>query len=126
MVTGTANTWYQLSVNNTFNELNTSEDGLTTTEAKERLAQVGYNEIIVKKPSALMRFLRQFHNPLVYILLAAAVLTGVLSISGEDMLADMSVILGVVILNVILGFYQEGKTDGEEISVSHNNLHTET
>ena len=88
MVAETANVWYQLSVNNTFKELNTSEEGLTAVEAKSRLAQFGYNEIMVKKPSVLMRFLRQFHNPLVYILLAAAALTGVLSLRGEDMIAS--------------------------------------
>ncbi|MFC1846032.1 cation-translocating P-type ATPase, partial [Chloroflexota bacterium] len=111
MADTTTKEWYQLSVNNTFAELNTSEGGLTTVEAKNRLAQYGFNEITVKKPSTLMRFLRQFHNPLVYILLAAAALTGILSMRGEDMVADMSVILGVVILNVMLGFYQEGKTE---------------
>jgi Ca2+-transporting ATPase len=103
--------WYQLSVHHTFEKLETNENGLTSAEAKARLQKFGYNELLIQKPSALMRFLRQFHNPLVYILLAAAALTGVLSLRGEDMLTDMAVILGVVILNVILGFYQEGKTE---------------
>ena len=59
-----------------------------------------------------MRFLRQFHNPLVYILLAAATVTGILTLIGsEDMLADTVVILAVVILNALLGFFQEGKTE---------------
>ena len=63
--------WHQLSVDQTFEKLETDEDGLTSGEAKTRLQNYGYNELLIKKPSALMRFLRQFHNPLVYILLAA-------------------------------------------------------
>jgi magnesium-transporting ATPase (P-type) len=58
-----------------------------------------------------MRFVRQFHDPLVYILLAAAAVTGVLSLGGEDMAVDTAVIMGVVILNALLGFFQEGKTE---------------
>jgi magnesium-transporting ATPase (P-type) len=103
--------WYQLSVEETFEELGADSAGLTSGEAKARLEKYGYNELEFKKPSVIMRFLRQFHNPLVYILLAAAAVTGILTLRGEDMLADMSVILGVVILNAILGFFQEGKTE---------------
>jgi len=58
-----------------------------------------------------MRFLRQFHSPLVYLLLAAAAITGVLTLRGEHMLPDMSVILAVVLLNAVLGFVQEGRTE---------------
>jgi len=103
--------WYQLSVEETFKELQADGMGLASDEAKTRLEQYGYNELEFKKPSALMRFLRQFHNPLVYILLAAAAITGILTLRGEDMMADTAVILGVVILNAILGFFQEGKTE---------------
>jgi magnesium-transporting ATPase (P-type) len=103
--------WYQLSVEETFEELGADSAGLTSGEAKARVEKYGYNELEFKKPSVIMRFLRQFHNPLVYILLAAAAVTGILTLRGEDMLADMSVILGVVILNAILGFFQEGKTE---------------
>jgi magnesium-transporting ATPase (P-type) len=58
-----------------------------------------------------MRFLRQFHSPLVYLLLTAAAITGVLTLRGEHMLPDMSVILAVVLLNAVLGFVQEGRTE---------------
>ncbi len=103
--------WYQLSVQETSKELETNSGGLTSSEAKTRLEKYSYNELKFKKPSAIMRFLRQFHNPLVYILLAAAAITGFLTLTGEHMLPDMSVILGVVLLNAILGFIQEGKTE---------------
>lgn len=103
--------WYQLSVEETFQGLGAGDTGLTSGEAKARLERYGYNELKFKKPSVIMRFLRQFHSPLVYILLAAAAMTGVLTLRGEDMLSDTGVILGVVILNAILGFVQEGKTE---------------
>jgi magnesium-transporting ATPase (P-type) len=104
--------WYQLSVDDSLRRLNTSHRGLSADEISKRLEQYGYNEIRFKKPSVIMRFLRQFHNPLVYILLAAATVTGILTLIGsEDMFADTVVILAVVILNAILGFFQEGKTE---------------
>lgn len=103
--------WYQLSVEETFQGLGAGDTGLTSGEAKARLERYGYNELKFKKPSVIMRFLRQFHSPLVYILLAAAAMTGVLTLRGEDMMSDTGVILGVVILNAILGFVQEGKTE---------------
>ena len=77
----------------------------------DRLKRFGFNELRVARPSALIRFLRQFHNPLVYILLGAAAITSFLSISGQEMWADTIVIIGVVILNAILGFIQEGKAE---------------
>jgi magnesium-transporting ATPase (P-type) len=98
--------WYQLSVEQTFEELGADSNGLTSDEAAARLEKYGYNELEFKGPSVLTRFLRQFHNPLVYILLAAVSVTGFL-----EMWMDMSVIAGVVLLNVIIGFFQEGKAE---------------
>jgi len=103
--------WYQRSVDQTFEALAADSGGLTSSEARARLAKYGYNELEYKKPSVLMRFLRQFQSPLVYLLLVAALITGILSMRGEDMWTDMAVILGVVILNVIIGFFQEGKAE---------------
>lgn len=103
--------WYQLTTEQTFKKLGSSEQGLSSAEAEDKLRQYGYNELAFKKPSVIMRFLRQFHNPLVYILMAAAVMTTVLTMGGEDMLADTIVIVGVVILNAVIGFFQEGKTE---------------
>ncbi|MFC1948707.1 cation-translocating P-type ATPase [Chloroflexota bacterium] len=103
--------WYQLSSEEAFKELNTDSNGLKSDEAGVRLERYGYNELEYKKPSVIMRFLRQFHNPLIYILLVAATTTGILTMRGEDMMADTAVILGVVILNGIIGFFQEGKTE---------------
>ena len=103
--------WYQISVDEALKSLETGENGLTSNEAMNRLGKYGPNELKSNKPSILKRFLRQFNNPLVYVLLVAAAITGTLTLRGEHMLPDTAVILGVVILNVILGFVQEGKTE---------------
>ena len=103
--------WHRLEPQTAFDRLQTSPQGLAAAEAMQRLKRFGFNELRTTRPSTFVRFLRQFHNPLVYILLAAALITTFLSIMGEKMWADTIVIIGVVILNTILGFIQEGKAE---------------
>ena len=103
--------WHRLEPETVFDRLQASQQGLTAAEAMQRLKKFGYNELRTSQPGALIRFLRQFHNPLVYILLIAATITTFLSIMGKEMWADTIVIVGVVILNAILGFIQEGKAE---------------
>ncbi|MFC2069318.1 cation-translocating P-type ATPase [Chloroflexota bacterium] len=98
--------WYQLSSSEVIKQLDSSRDGLTSPVASARLATHGYNELKFKKRSALVRFLLQFHNSLVYVLLGSALITLTLG-----MWTDTSVILLVVILNTIIGFIQEGKAE---------------
>jgi P-type Ca2+ transporter type 2C len=98
---------YQRSADDVLADLGAHPDGLTEAEARERLAKYGPNELTVRKRSELVRFLMQFHNPMIYILLAAAAVTGLLL----HELVDTWVILGVVVLNVIIGFVQEGKAE---------------
>ena len=81
--------------------------GLSATEAAKRLECYGANRL--KPPqsqSAVMRFLLQFHNVLIYILLVSSVLTAFL---GHWV--DSGVILGVVVINAAIGFLQEGKAE---------------
>lgn len=103
--------WYRMPAETVLETLSSSRQGLDEQEAKKRLEQYGPNQLEFKRPSAWMRFLRQFHNPLVYVLLAAATITTLLSISGEEMFADTVIILSVVLINAILGFFQEGKAE---------------
>jgi magnesium-transporting ATPase (P-type) len=98
--------WYQLGVEQVFDLLATNSNGLTTPEAKARLAKYGYNELKVKKRSPLIRFLQQFHNALLYVLIVAAIVTFFL---GH--LMDTYVIIGVVLAIAIIGFIQEGKAE---------------
>ena len=99
--------WYQLEVNQLFAELNTSENGLTDTEAKERLKQVGPNTLAeAEKISRLQILLHQFKSPLIYILLIAAVVTAFL-----EEYKDTGVILSILLINAIVGYIQEYKAE---------------
>jgi magnesium-transporting ATPase (P-type) len=81
--------------------------GLSQAEADERLARHGPNSLPPpERRGPLARFLLQFHNVLIYVLLAAAVVTLLL---GQWL--DSAVIFGVVVINAIIGFVQEGKAE---------------
>ena len=88
-------------------ELATSTAGLARDEAKRRLKDVGPNRLPPPpRESLLKRFFKHFHDLLIYILLAAGFVTAVL---GHWV--DTGVILGVVCINAIIGFLQEGKAE---------------
>ena len=104
--------WYGLSTQELIDTLDASPTGLTDAVAAARLEQYGLNEIAFKKTPAWVRFLRQFNDPMVIILLITAAVTAVLTALGSHMLPDTIVISSVVLLNSILGFVQEGKAEG--------------
>ena len=82
-----------------------AEEGLSDEQIKQREADYGLNALTEKKgTSPLVRFLLQFHQPLVYILLAAVIVTFLLK-----EWVDSGVILGVVLVNAIVGYIQENK-----------------
>ena len=90
--------------------LETSEQGLSSNEAAKRLNEYGRNELDEgEKKSLLMKFVEQFKDLMILILLIAAILSVVTS-GGED-IADAIIILAVVIINAIFGVYQEGKAE---------------
>lgn len=99
--------WYQLSVRGVLQRLETSENGLSDAEAKQRIAQYGPNKLVEEeKISKLKILLHQFTNPLIYILLIA----GVVTIMLKEYI-DSGVIFAVVILNAIIGYIQEYKAE---------------
>jgi magnesium-transporting ATPase (P-type) len=99
--------WYQKDVATVFAGFSTSENGLSVNEVEKRLETHGYNRITEKKhTSPVKRFLLQFHNFLIYILIAAGVITAAL-----NEWIDASVIFGVVIINAVIGFLQESKAE---------------
>ncbi len=99
--------WHALRVAQVLETLNSSRDGLSTPEAKRRLAEYGPNRLPEAKPrSPLIRLLSQFHNVLIYVLLAAGAVTALL-----HHWLDAGVILGVVVINALIGFVQEGKAE---------------
>ena len=89
------------------------DKGLSLKEAEKRLAQNGANELTErKKKSILRRFLEQFKDFMILILLAAAAVSyGVSAWEGEADLADSAIILLIVVLNAILGVVQESKAE---------------
>jgi len=98
--------WHATSLADVLAVLSTdAERGLSSAEAAARLAQNGLNRLTpARKVPGLLRFLQQFAQPLVYILLAAAAVCAAL---GEW--ADASVVLAVVLVNAVVGFMQESK-----------------
>lgn len=99
--------WHSMGVKEVLSELGTSEKGLSSTEAEKRLREYGTNELKeAGKESLLQKFLRQFHDMLIIILIVSAVIAAFL---GE--LIDAVAIMGIVILNAVLGFAQDYKAE---------------
>jgi magnesium-transporting ATPase (P-type) len=99
--------WHSLPVNEVCVALSSSESGLSQAEAEQRLVKHGANQLTPSVGrSPLKRFLSQFHNVLIYLLLGAA---GITYAVGERI--DSLVILGVVFINALIGFIQEGKAE---------------
>lgn len=99
--------WHTMEAEAVLDQLETSEDGLSEKEAKERLSSTGPNALpSAGKRGPVKRFIVQFHNILIYVLIVAAAVTIVL---GHWL--DAGVILGVVVINAIIGFIQEGKAE---------------
>ena len=99
--------WYNSSPEEIFTTLGSRREGLTVAEASERLEKYGHNQLEGrKKTSPVKAFLSQFLSPLIYVLLVAVIISFVV---GHY--TDAWVILGVLILNAIIGFVQESKAE---------------
>ncbi len=99
--------WHAEAVTTAMDGLDATEHGLTDVEATARLAQFGRNELPEQKRAGpLRRFLAQFNNLLIYVLIGAAVVTGVLGYTKDTL-----VILAVVFVNAAIGFVQEGRAE---------------
>ena len=94
-------------------EVESTAAGLTKDEAAKRLEKVGQNKLDEPpKPTLLARFIEQFKNPMIIVLIAAAVISAITGIVSEGKLdADVFIILFVVIANAVLGVYQENKAE---------------
>ena len=93
-------------------QLNSGENGLSEAEAERRLAENGKNKLKEpKKDSVIKQFFAQMADPMIIILLAAAAISGVLAIMQGESFADVIIILFVVIVNAVLGVYQENKAE---------------
>jgi len=93
-------------------ELDSSENGLSSAEAQKRLEAHGKNKL--KEPakeSLIKRFFGQMADPMIIILLVAAAISGVLAVMQGESFADVIIILAVVVVNAVLGVYQENKAE---------------
>ena len=102
-----ASTWHSQDIETLFQKVSSTPDGLSQNNVQSRLEEYGQNRISsVQKKGPLARFLIQFHNVLIYVLLCSGLATALL---GHWI--DSGVIFGVVIINAIIGFIQEGKAE---------------
>jgi magnesium-transporting ATPase (P-type) len=99
--------WQTEGTKTVFETLATTPDGLSKEEVADRLVKYGPNRLPEPRTRGpLVRFFYQFHNVLIYVLMAASAVTAML---GHWV--DASVILAVVLLNAVIGFVQEGKAE---------------
>lgn len=99
--------FHSAPVEEVLERVDAEKDGLSSEEAKKRLERYGKNRLPeTGKKNPFLRFLSHFNDVLIYVLLASAAVTALL----EHWL-DTSVILGVVIINAVVGFLQEGKAE---------------
>ena len=93
-------------------KLGSCENGLSESEAEKRLLENGRNKLTeAKGKSIFVRFLEQLADPMIIILLAAALVSGILAAIENESFTDVIIILAVVLINAVLGVYQESKAE---------------
>lgn len=103
---------YAQSGEELMHQLGSGETGLSGAEAEKRLQQYGENRLkTAEKPTLLRRFLNQLKDPMLLILMAAAVVSGITSAIEHEGFADVVIIAIVVLLNAVLGVVQESKAE---------------
>lgn len=103
---------YLMESTDVLSQLETSLQGLSDTSVEERRSKYGFNKLKEgKKPSLMEKFLKELANFMTIVLIVAAVISGITSIySGESMI-DTFIIISVVIINAVLGVYQQSKAE---------------
>ena len=104
--------FYNMSIDEVYQKLNTTKEGLDEEEALKRLENYGPNKLKEGHSKTLFaKFLDQFKNIMIIILLVAALLSGTISILEGESLTDSIIIIIVVLLNAIMGVVQESKAE---------------
>lgn len=118
---GVVTSWHAMTSQEVMDLLETRSDGLTSGEAASRLLEVGHNRLETRRPPGRWRlFFAQFESVLVWVLIAAAVVSGLML--GD--LVDAGVIMAIVVLNAVIGFTQEVRASDalarlEEMAAPH-------
>ena len=104
--------YYSKDVTSVFSDLDSSEKGLTSADAEKRIEEYGKNKLAeTKRAGPLKRFFKQLADPMIIILIVAAVLSGITSVWEGEPPTDVFIILFIVILNSVLGVVQESKAE---------------
>ncbi len=119
---------YLEPVEQVFAQVVSGAGGLSAGEAQRRLQQNGKNKLVeARKATTLERFLQELKDPMLIILMAAALISGVTSVIGGEPLTEALIIMIVVLLNAVLGVYQESKAEKaiealQEMSAANSNV----
>jgi len=116
--------YYDASKEEVLKEVGSAQSGLSEEEAASRLEKYGRNALTsAKRKPPILKFLSQFTDPMIIVLLVAAVISGVLAIVRAEYteLIDAGIILLIVILNAIIGFVQENKAENALEALKNKN-----
>ncbi len=105
--------WFNKEVNEVEKELQTNlANGLTPAEVEEKRKEYGFNELKAKKKKSLfVKFLEQFKDFMIIVLIIAAIVSGIVGYMEGEGITDSIIILIVVIVNAIIGVVQESKAE---------------
>ena len=118
--------WYNISVEDTVKSLNSDlEHGLTEEEVTKRREEHGYNELIQKKKKTFLeKFLAQFKDFMIIVLIFAAFVSGVVGVLEHEGINDSIIILLIVIVNAVIGVLQENKAEKSLEALKKLSSHT--
>lgn len=103
---------YLSNIDEVLKEQNSTEAGLTGAEAEKRLQQYGKNKLEEgKKVSLFQRFMKELSDPMIIILIIAAVISGITAWYEGEAFTDVIIIMAVVVINAVLGVVQESKAE---------------
>jgi len=104
--------FYLQSMEEALKKTNSSETGLTSSESERRLETNGKNKLDEgEKISLLSRFVSQLKDPMIIILIVAAIVSGITAAYANESFVDVFIIITVVIINAVLGVFQESKAE---------------
>ena len=104
--------YYNLGIEETEKELNTNKEGLNDKEVNDRIEKYGFNELKEKKKeSILVKFIEQFKDMMVIVLIIASIISGIIDLSHGEGLTNTIIILAIVFVNAIIGVIQEVRAE---------------
>ena len=105
--------WFNKTVDEVVTNLETNlENGLSYNEVKKRQEQYGLNELATKKKkSTFIKFLEQFKDFMIIVLIISAIISGIVGVSNGEGITDTIIIMVVIIVNAIIGVAQENKAE---------------